>query len=229
VDETPFEIARREAFEEIGLPKDDAKIPYPFKIEHICMLPCSLARTALVVRPCVAFLRSVHDERGKESDEGPLDHRIKSKELTVEEGLIPRLDAREVAAVFSASFKAFLRDKDGGTGNVGEPSSREGDTAEGPKSKKRKATLGEWYDGHWALWHDTRWRVHNFYVPVSNQKVAKPETNGLLEANEESGKVADLAASEPATVVRYKVWGMTARLLVDAARIAYAEEPEFEV
>ena len=27
---------------------------------------------------------------------------------------------------------------------------------------------------------------------------------------------------------RYKVWGMTARMLVDAARIAYGEKPEFE-
>jgi peroxisomal coenzyme A diphosphatase NUDT7 len=28
---------------------------------------------------------------------------------------------------------------------------------------------------------------------------------------------------------RYKVWGMTARMLVDAARLAYGEEPDFEV
>jgi coenzyme A diphosphatase NUDT7 len=30
-------------------------------------------------------------------------------------------------------------------------------------------------------------------------------------------------------LVRYKVWGMTARILVDAARVAYGEEPSFEV
>jgi hypothetical protein len=30
-------------------------------------------------------------------------------------------------------------------------------------------------------------------------------------------------------MMRYKVWGMTARILVDAARLAYGEEPEFEV
>ncbi|RAL62379.1 hypothetical protein DID88_004945 [Monilinia fructigena] len=29
-------------------------------------------------------------------------------------------------------------------------------------------------------------------------------------------------------LTRYKVWGLTARILVDAARIAYGEEPEFE-
>lgn len=27
---------------------------------------------------------------------------------------------------------------------------------------------------------------------------------------------------------RFKVWGMTARVLVDAARVAYGEEPEME-
>ena len=30
-------------------------------------------------------------------------------------------------------------------------------------------------------------------------------------------------------MTRYKVWGMTARILVDAARVAYGEEPDFEV
>ena len=30
------------------------------------------------------------------------------------------------------------------------------------------------------------------------------------------------------TVGRFKVWGMTARILVDAARIAFGKEPEFE-
>lgn len=30
------------------------------------------------------------------------------------------------------------------------------------------------------------------------------------------------------TTARYRVFGMTARMLVDVARVAYAEEPEFE-
>lgn len=29
------------------------------------------------------------------------------------------------------------------------------------------------------------------------------------------------------TLMRHRVWGMTARILVDAARIAYARDPEF--
>jgi hypothetical protein len=30
-----------------------------------------------------------------------------------------------------------------------------------------------------------------------------------------------------ASLIRYKVWGMTARILVDTARIAYGRDPEF--
>ena len=37
---------------------DDAKIPAPFKVEFLCHLPHNLARTALVVRPCVALLHT---------------------------------------------------------------------------------------------------------------------------------------------------------------------------
>ncbi|RQM06936.1 hypothetical protein DH86_00000087, partial [Scytalidium sp. 3C] len=95
---TPWEIARREAWEEIGLPQDDSKIPKPFRIEQLCQLPFSLAKTALAVRPCVAFLHS-DDTSGSPSG-------------NVGESMIPRLDAKEVAAVFSAPFHNFLRKED---------------------------------------------------------------------------------------------------------------------
>jgi hypothetical protein len=57
-----------------------------------------------------------------------------------------------------------------------------------------------WYEGYWTMWHDQKWRMHKFYVP----------------------------ALDPASRTTHMVWGMTARILVDAARIAYAREPEFE-
>ncbi|KAF4987508.1 hypothetical protein FDECE_15408, partial [Fusarium decemcellulare] len=81
-EETPFQIARREAWEEIGLPMDDTKLPKPFRIEHLCCLPPSLARTHLVVRPCVAFLHA-----DQQAPDAPAP--------TVEETMIPRLDARK--------------------------------------------------------------------------------------------------------------------------------------
>ncbi|KAK5657084.1 hypothetical protein OQA88_3612 [Cercophora sp. LCS_1] len=172
VSETPYQIARREAWEEIGLPMDDAKLPSPFRIEHLCYLPMNLARTELIVRPCVAFLHTDGKGRG-------------------EGGLIPKLDAKEVAAVFSASFHNFLRADDEGIA---------------------RKPPGKWYEGNWLQWHDEPWRVHYFGVPVTDQKVVTP-----------GGGDGDALAEE-----RFKVWGMTARILVDAAMIAYGETPEFE-
>ena len=122
--------------------------------------------------------------------------------------MIPRLDAKEVAAVFSAPFHNFLMMGD---------ELREGEQLPGDRS--------DWYDGAWMTWLDGRWRMHNFYVPITNQKVAKAKVR-------ESGQVAiaeQLDEEEDAGLTRYRVWGMTARILVDAARLAYAEDPEFEV
>ncbi|KAM5351744.1 hypothetical protein ACJ41O_004467 [Fusarium nematophilum] len=193
-EETAFQIARREAWEEIGLPMDDGKLPKPFRIEHLCCLPPSLARTHLVVRPCVAFLHA-DDQRTPGAAPAP----------TVEETMIPRLDAREVAAVFSAPFYNFLKKKD---------------LAPAPGEELPD---GYWYDGSWLTWKHHPWRVHNFYVPVNNQTVSKPRRGSV-----QSNLAEKLEEEEEEGEGRFKVWGMTARMLVDAARIAYAEEPEME-
>ena len=122
--------------------------------------------------------------------------------------MIPRLDAKEVAAVFSAPFHNFLRSED---------EVREGDKVPGKRS--------DWYDGKWIDWFEGRWKMHNFHVPINNQKVSKPKVR-------EGGQAAfaeELEDEEADGMQRYKVWGMTARMLVDATRLAYGEEPDFEV
>ena len=166
LDETPFQIARREAYEEIGLPDEDRKLPYPLHVEHLCVLPTNLALTELGVVPCVALL---HAEDGSKDPE---------------ESLMPRLDAKEVAAVFSAPFHNFLSDQD--------------NRAESSGGKL------SWYQGYWGTWNQKSWRMHHFYIPRS------------------------LSSTTSSTEEPYKVFGMTARILVDAARVAYAEEPNFE-
>ncbi|OAQ72212.1 NUDIX domain-containing protein [Pochonia chlamydosporia 170] len=190
-EETPYQIARREAFEEIGLPMDDLRLPKPFRIEPLCYLPPSLARTHLVVTPCVAFL---HADRLNPDSPTPL----------VEESLIPRLDAREVAAVFSAPFYNFLKANDL------------------PPRPGQELPPGPWYEGAWMSWKDLPWRIHNFYVPVNNQRVAKPRR---ASAQGNMGEALEVQQEQEG---RFKVWGMTGRLLVDAARIAYGENPEIE-
>jgi coenzyme A diphosphatase NUDT7 len=122
--------------------------------------------------------------------------------------MIPRLDAKEVAAVFSAPFHNFLGVRD---------EVREGEVVPGSRE--------DWYQGQWVDFHDTKWKMHNFFVPINNQKVSKPKVR-------EGGQAAiaeQLDEDEDDGMQRYKVWGMTARMLVDAARVAYGENPEFEV
>ncbi|RYP24743.1 hypothetical protein DL765_000289 [Monosporascus sp. GIB2] len=207
--ETPYQIARREAWEEIGLPMDDAKIPKPFRIEPLCSLPCNLARTDIVARPCVAFLHA--DNHDSSDGSRPA--------LTVDEGMIPRLDAKEVAAVFSAPFHNFLKARDE------EPSGFPG--KDGGEGKEVAPALppGDWYDGHWVQVHGQPWRVHNFHVPVDNQRVTRPRRRegGQAALADETDEQQEAAQPQ-----RFLVWGFTGRILVDAARIAYAEEPEFE-
>ncbi len=184
---------------------DDTKLPAPFRIEHLCYLPLSLARTELVVRPCVALLHANLPPVSTSSISAPNNT---TADPTVEETLIPRLDAKEVAAVFSAPFHNFLRATD------------EAPPPSHPDSKPLTLPPGKWYEGSWTNWHDNPWRMHFFHVPITHQHVAKPHVRegGLAAIGED-------AEPEPG---RYKVWGMTAQILVDAACVAYGERPEFE-
>lgn len=63
-------------------------------MEHLCEFPANLAKTEVVVRPCVALLHSYDPHSGLNADP--------------EVSLIPILDAREVEAVFTAPFQDFL-------------------------------------------------------------------------------------------------------------------------
>lgn len=123
--ETPFETARREACEEIGLAGIGQRLPPPFVVEHLCELPANLAKTELVVRPCVALLHSYDTKTGQNADP--------------ETSLIPRLDAREVAAVFTAPFRNFLLSRD-----------------EHPVVAEKDPSV--WYKGSWTNWHQSSWR-----------------------------------------------------------------------
>ncbi|KAI9720396.1 MAG: hypothetical protein M1812_002902 [Candelaria pacifica] len=198
--ESPFQTARREAHEEIGFPINDAKLPSPFRLEHLCQLPTNLAKTELAVRPCVAFLHSGDDMAPSNAD--------------VETNLIPRLDPREVAVVFTAPFHNFLMRKD-------EETIEEAQTTNGNKSR--------WYEGSWTDWHESRWRMHSFYVPVVGQSVRRPKKRYSTADGGQQAAAEHLEKSERnGASTRYRVFGMTARILVDAARLAYGQEPEFE-
>jgi hypothetical protein len=219
LNETPTQTARREAFEEIGLPLLDSQLPKPFKIHQLCQLPLNLAVTQLGVRPCVAWIEADPELVPSSSSLSAMNRHAALAEVSgrltrsmttqaapldtdglpnVEDVLIPRLDAKEVAAVFTAPFESFLKT------HIPDPTPPESHDA-GPHDSST------WYTGQWTQWNGGAWRMHNFYVPSSDQPVAWAE-------------------SPPTTMTmnRFRVWGMTARILVDAARVAFGREPEFE-
>lgn len=74
------------------------------------------------------------------------------------------------------------------------------------------------YEGMWQTWHGTKWRMHNFFIPKSS---IGGDSTGSASAEQVGKGTRDKENS-------YKVWGLTARILIDSARIAYDEEPEFE-
>lgn len=228
--ESPFTIARREAHEEIGLPTTSSALPPGYTLEHLTELPANLAMTELGVRPCVAYLRTPQPSPANKNPDASRD-------------ILPKLDRREVAAVFTAPFYNFLREKDL-------------DPAEG------KRVGGEWYKGSWHSWHESAWRMHQFFVPVSPETVfladkqkRREDTPTAGSGSESGGKQDPSAAAKPTgksssrsssslkpplprsfystsndalAQPRYRVFGMTARILVDCARVAYGEEPEYE-
>jgi hypothetical protein len=180
--------------------------------------------TELGVRPCVAFLKTPAPSPLNRNPDAARD-------------ILPRLDAKEVAALFTAPFHNFLREKD--------------------EDLAQREVEGEWYKGSWHSWHESAWRMHNFSVPVNSstaflakaspeeapqQKHTSAETEKPSQAPEskkaEPAKGSSLqpslprsfyrAAEDALSKPRFRVYGMTARILVDAARVAYGEEPEFE-
>lgn len=78
--------------------------------------------------------------------------------------------------------------------------------------------------------------MHNFYVPVAGQTVAWAPTLTSSSPAFGSSSIpyrdlpAPARAAEQAkeSMRRFRVFGMTARIMVDAARVAFDELPEFE-
>ncbi|KAF1840553.1 uncharacterized protein K460DRAFT_371753 [Cucurbitaria berberidis CBS 394.84] len=216
LEESPWHTARREAYEEIGLPMDEEKLR-GFKVEHLCELPANLAKTELGVRPCVAFLSP--SSSTSSSSTSP-----QAEERSVEEKLIPRLDPKEVAAVFTAPFRSFLQKEW---------------TGDGPAPVQKNGKPEKWYRGSWTDWHESRWRMHNFYIPrpppspvalLHNPSNTSTTSGPSLSPHKSPPGGDDLHPESSALddLTTFRVFGMTARILVDAARVAYGEEPEFE-
>jgi len=134
--------------------------------------------------------------------------------------MIPRLDPKEVAAVFTAPFHSFLR--------------KEWDEKYGAPPVQKDGRKEKFYRGAWTDWHESRWRMHNFYIPrpppsSPGSKVRSSESSSRAQGGSEpEGDDPRPSPTALDDLTTFRVFGMTARILVDAARVAYGVEPEFE-
>lgn len=203
--------ANDEAAKVEGKGKDGAKVG--FEVRHLTQMPTHLARTALGVRPCVAFLEP-RSTSGADRDGG----------VGTAAALIPRLDAKEVAEVFSAPLHDFLT-----THPRFHPKAEDDGDARGSRDR--------WYEGRWIHWHDTHFRMHSFHVPRTkeNQILSKPVRSRSSSPHKAGTWSKDTTERErivgdghEVQQTHYTVFGMTARILVDCARVAYGSSPDFE-
>jgi len=243
--ETPEDTARREAYEEIGLPLPNhnfvllapatgnfsnqrslgaEKQQIHFSITHLTELPCHISRNNLSVRPVVAVLLPAPTQ--KDAPNSPSDITLNSVNkldipIDLESLLIPRLDPKEVSAVFSTQLEAFLAK-----------------TYARDYTHPPTPTPEKWYNGKLQNWNGRDWYMHEFMAPVWAHKAvtarrgaARVGYNDKLMSPEEAALLAgspNNEEEEEEALMHYRVWGMTARILVDVARIAYEKEPEFE-
>lgn len=196
----------------------DHALPPGYTVEHLTELPANLAMTELGVRPCVAYLKTPAPSPRNTNPDASRD-------------ILPKIQLEEVAAVFTAPFQNFLHEED-------------------LDEEIREKVPGEWYRGSWHSWHESAWRMHQFFVPVSPSSVflAKtptaytdprpPKTPATSSNRPKPSSGSTLQPPLPRSFYtntnnaleqpRYRVFGMTARILVDAARVAYGMEPEYE-
>ncbi|CAH2351288.1 peroxisomal coenzyme A diphosphatase 1, peroxisomal [[Candida] railenensis] len=94
VEETEWDVARREMEEEIGLSADNEKLKndYGFEIQHLNTLPCYLSRTFSAVKPCIGFMRSTSN----------------SSTTQLEKTIQMHLNPGESSSIFSCPLKDFL-------------------------------------------------------------------------------------------------------------------------
>jgi 8-oxo-dGTP pyrophosphatase MutT (NUDIX family) len=169
--ENVWETARREAWEEIGLPEN---IPPPYNVEHLCRLRPHLSRDQLLVTPVVAYLSSTLPETHDPNK------------------LVPSLDTKEVSSLFNLPFEQFLR------------------------SSGKEAGIQDWRHASRQIdWLGAKWIFHDFFATVT--ALVKPE---IVGEGDDSSPVP--------TKIFTRIWGLTARILVDACIVGYGRMPEFE-
>lgn len=207
--ETEWQVSRREMEEEIGISADNEKLKknFGFSIDHLKVLPCYLSRTFLAVRPCVGFMRF-----GSDLLESELIHNLT---LTLNPG--------ESSGIFSCPLRDFLH-----------PSVEE----EPAESIERLS--------HSVHWGSIPWNLRSYIFPQKrlNEPTWLHDIQDLLEEeHSDEDEIAKREQTPPGTPTKrqklslwgrlgsrrdsetkeriYDVWGLTANILHDLAKISY--------
>lgn len=142
--ETFEDVVRREAEEEIGLPRDPEILAEKFQmgIENICFeIPCYVSRTLLSVKPLVCFLHNQIQDASKEN--------IYESPLNVSQ-FFGRLNPGETSSIFSIPINDLIAIK--------YPKALEYK----PEYITHKEFVGRW--------GGLKWDIRHLYYPVINSK-----------------------------------------------------------
>jgi hypothetical protein len=111
--------------------------------------------------------------------------------------LVPSLDTKEVSSLFPLPFEQFLR------------------------TSGHEMGVQDWrHDSREINWLGTQWIFHDFFATVT--ALVKPEA---MEGTVSNGR--ELDASPVSRKIFTRIWGLTARILVDACIVGYGRMPEF--
>lgn len=208
-DESAVEAARREAYEEIGLPLDSELRRQGLRLEVLNELPCYLSRSFLSVRPVVCWLdRLAPTPTSTNSGAGPSTAPAGAATTAVGTPTAPTdasgtnniitqlqlvLNPGETASVFSIPLFDMIDD---GT----------------PKEYLKKQELKH-------KWGKIMWPLQHFYYPAdSRNEVSWIQQVDDLSSDEEMVKAQKVK----------DVWGLTARIIYDIAHIVKNESDDLK-
>lgn len=194
--ELEWQVARREMHEETGFPSDDTVLrdSHNIEMDHMLIMPSYLSRTFSVVRPCIGFMHPI----GLNPIDIPL-----------------TLNPGETASIFSCPLRDFLH-----------PSTLARDY---PSLECVGRSLRA------TKWGGIPWFLRSYTFNQQNHRDA-PWLNAVgnlsddaLDSDEDRTKIENLnlwgqrgSRRDSATNEKiYDVWGLTAQILHDVARVVY--------
>ncbi|SSD62001.1 related to Peroxisomal coenzyme A diphosphatase 1, peroxisomal [Saccharomycodes ludwigii] len=196
IKETCMDIARRETFEEIGLPQDDhiLESKYNIKLENLCngKWPCYLSKNFLSVKPTIWFM---HNNNSTTSNNNKYSEPLKLKKW------FGHLNDGETSSIFSIPLKDAI--------SVKTQSSL-------PHEYSRFKEIGYKWGGI------SRNILYYYYYTNSPNfhEVSWLKDIGDMSSDEEynSGSISE-------NIKVKKLWGLTAQILYDIASVGYQTDP----